>query len=72
LENFNVEPYQEFGRYEAHEEQELENLPCCECCGEIIQQERAIHYEGSWICEDCELEFWNEIKEEYMEFVRRD
>lgn len=33
----------------------LERLPTCECCGERIIQEKALHIRGCfiWICDGC-------------------
>lgn len=28
-------------------------LPICELCGEHIQQDKALHIMGLWICDDC-------------------
>ena len=45
-----------FSQFEAHErrkEQQLEELPECELCGEPIQQETAVRLCGTWFCDGC-------------------
>lgn len=54
-------------RYMQKQEEQLEKLPICECCGEPIQQEEAIYYNDQWCCEDCEDEFWRSIREDFLE-----
>lgn len=31
----------------------LDSLPKCSICKEPIQQERAFHKDGFWICDEC-------------------
>lgn len=45
----------------------LDRLPCCDCCGEPIQQEKAVYYNDQWFCKECEEEAWECIRKEYLE-----
>lgn len=31
----------------------LKTRPCCEYCGEPIQEEKALYLDGYWICDNC-------------------
>lgn len=60
--------------FEAHDreqEEQLERLPKCKCCGYPIQQEKAVCIDGDYYCEDeeCEKEAWARIRKEYLEDV---
>lgn len=48
------------------EEALLKCPKCCEC-GEHIQEEKAIKYNGEWYCKDCEEYAWKQIREEFLE-----
>lgn len=50
-------------------EDELENLPVCSKCGHPIQQDVAVYYNHQWICEDCESDFWQDIREDLLASV---
>lgn len=56
-------------RHDAEQEEMLERLPVCECCGEPIQQDKAIYYNDQWCCENCETEFWQNIRDDFLESV---
>lgn len=60
-----------FEMHDAEQERELRKLPVCCCCGEHIQQEKAVCIEDDWYCEDeeCEAEAWKRIRNEYLENV---
>lgn len=60
-------PVMDAERYMQEQDERLEKLPTCECCGEPIQQEKAIYYNDQWCCEDCEPDFWNCIREDFLE-----
>lgn len=66
------DPVADFERYDAEQESALEKLPVCNCCGEPIQQERAIYYNDQWCCEDCEIDFWHGIRDDFLESVNTD
>ena len=60
-------PILDFQRNDAEQQEQLDKLPICECCGEPIQQEKAIYYNDQWCCIDCEEEFWQNIREDFLE-----
>ena len=66
------DPLADYSRYCAEQQEWLDSLPLCECCGEPIQQEKAIHYNDQWCCEDCEDTFWQGIREDFLERVETD
>lgn len=61
------DPVADYDRYSAEQERKLEQLPICECCGEPIQQEKAVYYIDQWCCEECEWDFWKNIREDFLE-----
>lgn len=42
--------------HEAESEEELENCPLCDCCGERIQDEHYYDINGEYYCEECLIE----------------
>ena len=58
-----------FERHDAEQERELRKLPVCCCCGDPIQQEQAVCFNGNFYCEDCEDEAWELIRKEYLEDI---
>ena len=56
-------------RHDAEQETVLSKLPICDKCKHPIQQEKAVYYNDQWICEDCEANFWREIREDFLESV---
>ena len=58
-----------FERYDAEREAQLQRLPICEKCKNPIQQEKAVYYNDQWICEECESDFWKDIREDFLESV---
>ena len=65
-------PIADFERHDAEQQAQLDKLPICECCKEPIQQEKAIYYNYQWCCEECEREFWQDIREDFLERVVED
>lgn len=51
-----------------YQERQLAKLPHCGCCKEPIQQEQAIFYD-KWYCEDCEDEFFDVVRKEFLVIV---
>ena len=47
------DPVADFERHDAKQQKKLERLPVCCCCEEHIQQEKAVHMDGRWYCDDC-------------------
>lgn len=66
---FTDDPIADFERNEAEKEEWLMKLPTCSCCGEPIQQEKAVYYNDQWCCKDCESDFWQDIREDFLESV---
>lgn len=60
-------PILDVEQHDAEQQAKLDKLPVCECCGEPIQQEKAIYYNDQWCCIDCEEEFWQNIREDFLE-----
>lgn len=61
------DPVSDFERYDAEQERKLKMLPkCCEC-DEHIQQSRAVYYDGKWCCKECESDFWQKIRDDFLE-----
>lgn len=58
-----------FERYDAAREAELQKLPVCSICKEYIQQEHAVFYNGKWSCKECEEDFWQDIRSDFLESV---
>lgn len=48
-------------------EEWLKKLPVCTCCGEPIQQEKAVNYDDKWFCVNCEHYIWDDIRSDYFE-----
>ena len=40
-------------RYTMVQDILLARRPQCHCCGEHIQEERALHYQDIWLCDEC-------------------
>lgn len=66
---FTDNPVRDFHAYDSEQERQLEKLPICEKCKNPIQQEKAVYYNDQWICENCESEFWEDIREDFLEVV---
>lgn len=63
------DPVLDAERYFEQQDERLNVLPVCEVCGEPIQQEKAVYYNDQWCCEDCESDFWNDIRSDFLESV---
>lgn len=61
-----LEVYDLWERHDREQEKWLDSLPVCDICGEPIQQEKAIYYNDQWVCRDCEHDFWDEIREDFL------
>ena len=51
--------------YAAEQDRLTDRRPVCDCCGESIQEDRALHYKGVWLCGECVSN-----NEEYIEEAR--
>jgi formylmethanofuran dehydrogenase subunit E len=47
------DPVADFHRWDDEREERLLKLPCCEKCGEHIQQEDAVRLGDEWYCDEC-------------------
>lgn len=51
------DPVRDADRYMAAQDLLLARRPQCDCCGNNIQEERALHYVTKgidiWLCQDC-------------------
>ena len=61
--------YDLFEMHDREQEARLQELPKCKCCGEHIQQDKAVCIDGDWYCEDHEDEAWERLRKEYLEDV---
>lgn len=54
------DPLADFERWDAERQAWLNSLPKCECCGEPIQQEKAVCIDGIYYCDECldEMREW--------------
>ena len=58
------DPLLDFGRWDAHQAEQLERLPVCADCEEPIQDERAYYINGEWICMNCMSAYEREVEPE--------
>lgn len=57
-------PVKDFEAHDSDQQKWLEKLPkCCEC-GEPVQQDRAVNFNGEYVCDSC-LE---DLRVEIMDF----
>lgn len=50
---FTDDPLSDFDRYDRQQEELLNSLPVCDCCGEPIQDDFCYEINGDLIFEDC-------------------
>ena len=55
------DPIADFNRHDRKQAKWLDSLPVCECCGDAIQQERAVCIDGFWYCDKCLEHYRKEI-----------
>lgn len=46
---------------ESAQERWLESLPTCECCGQPIQQDTALHIGKDWYCDECVRDMYESL-----------
>lgn len=66
---YSNDPVLDAENWMASQERRLELLPKCASCGQPIQQEKAVCVDGAYYCEECELDAWPEIRNNYLEAV---
>lgn len=47
------DPARDAERYMADLDKKLAKRPVCDCCGDPIQEDWALRYNGVWICDEC-------------------
>lgn len=64
------EPYREpYELQEAHDlanDKKADKLLCCSRCGGTIWEDKAVCYNGKYVCWECESDLWQEIRKEYL------
>lgn len=48
----------------------IKHLPKCKYCEEHILTEKAVTYNGKWVCNNCEQYLWFDIREDFLKEVR--
>ena len=46
-------PLHDFAQWSDDQEEKLNKRPCCNYCGDHIQEEYGYYLDGEWYCEDC-------------------
>ena len=64
-----MDNYDLWEQHDAEQEEWLRSKPKCCRCGEHIQQEEAVEYDGEYWCEECEEFLWKKIRREYLEEI---
>ena len=57
-------PIADAENYLSKQDEWLSRRPECGICGEHIQQDTAVFYDGEWICDECLDGFRKPIEEE--------
>ena len=55
------DPIHDFEVWDAEQNRQLEQLPCCADCDQPIQDETAYYINGEWICENCMDSYRREV-----------
>lgn len=58
---------EELNAYLKAEEEYLEKLPKCTCCGEPIQDDFLYYINGETLCEDCMNNNYRDVTENFMD-----
>lgn len=64
---FTDDPLSDFDRYDRQQEEWLNSLPVCDCCGEPIQDDFCYEINGELICTDCLETNHKKCTEDYIE-----
>ena len=48
-----ADPLDDFYRRDRQQQEEIDSLPVCSCCGEHIQDEYAWLINDEWYCNEC-------------------
>ena len=60
------DPHADFAAHEAYCEAQLEKLPLCDCCGERIQEDFYIDFDGYLVCEECLDKHYKKSTDNYI------
>lgn len=63
---FTDDPELDFLRHDAEQTEELERLPTCEDCGELITDEYLFDVDGDILCRGCMESRYERSVERYM------
>ena len=61
------DPIADFNRYDAEQQNYLDKLPKCDCCGEPITDEHYYDIDGTFFCEECLKDEFRKNTDDYME-----
>lgn len=64
---FTDDPLSDFDRYDRQQEEWLNSLPVCDCCGEPIQDDFCYEINGDLICKDCLDMYFRKAVEDIVE-----
>lgn len=59
------DPVADFERHDRDQQQQLEQLPVCDECGERIQDDMYFDIDGEILCEDCMIRRYSRRTEDY-------
>ena len=58
--------YDLWAAHDAEQEEELEQLPKCDCCGNPIQDEHLWQINGDLLCEECMNDSYRRSTDEFV------
>ena len=63
---FTDDPIRDFERYDAMQEERLEQLPICDGCGQHIQDDYLFEIDGQILCDECMAQEYRREVEDYI------
>ena len=67
---YSNDPIRDAEKYSAYlEERATRVYPKCSVCDETIFQSHAVYWNETdeWVCEECEWDFWKQIRKDYLQ-----
>ena len=61
------DPIADFNRYDEEQQNYLDKLPKCDCCGEHITDEYLYDIDGTLFCEECLKDEFRKNTDDYIE-----
>lgn len=61
-----MEKYQLQEAHDLRNEREEDRRCRCSRCDGAIWEDEAIYYNDEWICWECESDFWQDIREDFL------